>query len=107
MLDGTALQAGGGITQVIPPGADKEDLSVYVKSSIDVGFAIYFDPFRLVGDFAQGIGVGGCVPVFGCGEASVTGKIHVEAPDPTIFQVCFSVDWPLDGKDAIDYCVNL
>jgi hypothetical protein len=51
--------------------------------------------------------VGGCVPVFGCGEASVTGKIHVEAPDPTIFQVCFSVDWPLDGKDAIDYCVNL
>jgi PKD repeat protein len=107
MLDGTALQAGGGITQVIPPGADKEDLSVYVKSYIDVGFAIYFDPFRLVGDFDQGIGVGGCVPVFGCGEASVTGKIHVEAPDPTIFQVCFSVDWPLDGKDAIDYCVNL
>lgn len=107
MLDGTALQAGGAITSVIPPGAKSLPLSVYVDSSIDVGFGLFFKPFRLIGDFSQKIGVGGCIPVFGCGEFSVTGQIHVEAPDPSKFQVCFAIDWPLDGEDAIPYCVGL
>jgi hypothetical protein len=106
MLNGTALQAGGGITQVIPPGADTWDISVYVKSYIDVGFAIYFDPFRLVGDFDQGIGVGGCLPVVGCDEFTVSGNVHVEAPDPTMFKVCFKIKWPKPvGKKS--YCKSL
>jgi hypothetical protein len=107
MLDGTALQAGGGITQVIPPGADTWDISVYVKSYIDVGFGLFFKPkFRLVGDFTQGIGVGGCLPVVGCDEFTVSGNVHVEAPDPTMFKVCFKIKWPKPiGKKS--YCKSL
>jgi hypothetical protein len=106
MLDDKALQAGGGIVCVIPSGADKLPLSVYIKSKIEVGFGIFYVPaFRLSADFLAKVGVGGCIPIAGCEDFSVGVTFHFEAPDPTIFKGCFTIDWPIIGEE--DYCKEL
>jgi hypothetical protein len=106
MLDDKALQGGGEIECVIPPGADKLPLSVYIKSKIDVGFGIYYVPdFKLSADFLASIGVGGCIPIVGCDEFTVGVTFHFEAPNPTILKGCFVIDWPIVGEES--YCKSL
>jgi hypothetical protein len=108
MLDSTGLETGGAVTCVIPPGADKLPIGVFVKSKLDIGVRIYIDPFHIYGQFGAGVGVGGCINILGekvCKEFTVDATIKAEAPNPTRIEVCFDIDWPIVGEKS--YCVGM